>query len=204
MTTRILLIDDHAMFRSGLRMLLTASMQNAVVFEAGTLNEAMQLAPDMLDVMLLDIKMPGLNGVEGLALLKRKWPRVPVLMLSSQDEPETVRMALARGAKGFISKADSADNIVALINQILHGEPSDPVAQEENFDEASTTPTNLTPRQCEVLELLCEGMSNKLIGQRLSLSENTVRGHVQGILQYLHVSSRSEAAFAARHRGLIG
>jgi DNA-binding NarL/FixJ family response regulator len=204
MTTRVLLIDDHAMFRSGLHMLLNASMPDAEVFEAGTLNEAIQSAPNFLDVMLLDIKMPGLNGVDGIALLKRKWPQVPVLMISSQDEPETVRMAIARGASGFISKAETADKIVMLINRILRGDQAETIAQASDCTDTSAPLQHLTLRQCEVLDLLCQGMSNKLIARHLQISENTVRGHVQGILAFLHVFSRSEAAFAARQRGLIG
>ena len=187
------------MFRSGLRMVLSASMPHAEVFEAGTLDEAIQGAPDKIDVMLLDIKMPGLNGVEGIALLKRRWPLVPVLMLSSLDEPETVRHAIARGATAFISKAGTADKIVSLINQVLHGETGVTDTHKKNSDSI----LHLTPRQCEVLGLLCQGLSNKLIARQLVLSENTVRGHVQSILAFLQVSSRSEAAFTARQRGLV-
>ena len=187
------------MFRSGLRMVLSASMPHAEVFEAGTLDEAIQGAPDKIDVMLLDIKMPGLNGVEGIALLKRRWPLVPVLMLSSLDEPETVRYAIARGATAFISKADTADRIVALINQVLYGDHDVTDTHKKNGDSI----LHLTPRQCEVLGLLCQGLSNKLIARQLVLSENTVRGHVQSILAFLQVSSRSEAAFTARQRGLV-
>ena len=200
----ILLIDDHAMFRSGLRMVLNGSLPDAEVFEAGTLNEAMQGAPDKIDVILLDIKLPGLNGVDGIALLKRKWPLVPVLVLSSQDEPETVRLVLARGATGFISKAETADKIIALLNRILHGEIIAPATQARSSGDIPGLLLHLTPRQCEVLDLLCQGMSNKLIARRLSLSENTVRGHVQAILGFLQVVSRSEAVFAARRRGLVG
>jgi DNA-binding NarL/FixJ family response regulator len=203
MTTRILLIDDHAMFRSGISMVLSAGMPGAEIFEASSLNDAIHSAPDMLDVMLLDIKMPGLNGVDGIALLKRKWPQVPVIVLSSQDEPETVRLALSRGAKKFISKADTADKIIDLINDVLHGDTKTPGSPVALGDDKSDKHSHLTLRQCEVLELLCEGMSNKLIGRQLNLSENTVRGHVQGILEFLQVSSRSEAAFAARKRGLV-
>jgi len=200
--TRILLIDDHAMFRSGLRMVLDAGMPGTEMFEAGSLNEAMQLAPDMLDVTLLDLQLPGLNGMEGIALLKRKWPTVPVIVLSSQDEPETVNRVLARGAAGFVSKADTADDIVASVNMALRGEFAALADQAEGDD--STQAEHLTPRQCEVLDLLCRGMSNKLIARELSLSENTVRGHVQGILEFLRVASRSEAVFAARQQGLVG
>jgi len=198
----ILLIDDHAMFRSGLRMVLEAGVADSHILEAGSLNEAMQLAPDMLDVTLLDLQLPGLNGMEGIALIKRKWPTVPVIVLSSQDEPETVNMVLARGAAGFVSKADTAENIVASVNMALRGEFAALADQAEGDD--STQAEHLTPRQCEVLDLLCRGMSNKLIARELSLSENTVRGHVQGILEFLRVASRSEAVFAARQQGLVG
>lgn len=201
--TRILLIDDHAMFRSGLRMVLNESLPDAEIIEAGTLNDAMQSATDQPDVVLLDIKLPGLNGVEGIALLKRRWPHLPIMMLSSQDEPETIRMALARGATCFVSKADTADKIISMLEKVLLGERIEPLDQPGAGGDTHGMLIHLTPRQCEVLDLLCQGMSNKLIARQLNLSENTVRGHVQAILGFLQVSSRSEAVFAARNRGLV-
>lgn len=201
--TRILLIDDHAMFRSGLRMVLNESLPDAEIIEAGTLNDAMQSATDQPDVVLLDIKLPGLNGVEGIALLKRRWPHLPIMMLSSQDEPETVRMALARGATCFVSKADTADKIISILEKVLRGERIEPQDLPGIGGDTHGILMHLTPRQCEVLDLLCQGMSNKLIARQLNLSENTVRGHVQAILGFLQVSSRSEAVFAARNRGLV-
>jgi DNA-binding NarL/FixJ family response regulator len=198
----ILLIDDHAMFRTGLRMVLSAHLPEAQVFDAGSLNEAMRGMPNMPDVILLDIKLPGINGLDGIAMLKRKWPQVPILILYSQDEPEVVRVALTRGAAGFASKAQTANEIVALINQLLCGDfTSAATSAPRGFDAARL---QLTQRQCEVLDLMCQGMPNKLIARQLKLSENTVRGHVQGILALLQVSSRSEAAYVARRRGLIG
>ena len=203
--TNILLIDDHAMFRSGLRMVLDANLPGMKMLEAGTLNEALQSSDFVPDVFLLDIKLPGLNGVEGIALLKRKWPLVPVLVLSSQDDPETVRSAFARGAVGFVSKADTAEKIVEAINLVLNRQAPVPMDTARGSDNAQSLPLqHLTPRQCEVLDLLCLGKSNKLIARQLTLSENTVRVHVQAIMGFLQVSSRSEAAFEARRRGLIG
>jgi DNA-binding NarL/FixJ family response regulator len=201
-TPHLLIIDDHAMFRTGLRMVLSASMEKAGVQEAGSLEEALRSEGATPDLVLLDVKLPGLNGVEGIGLLKRKWPTAPVLILSSLDEPETMRLALTRGAIGFISKADTAEKIVAVVEHILRGE-SLASADQGDGDEAGDSPAPLTPRQCEVLDLLCQGLSNKLIARRLNLSEHTVRGHVQGILRFLQVSSRSEATFAARQRGLV-
>ena len=198
---RILLVDDHAMFRSGLRMVLNAGLPDAKVIESGTLNEALQIAQDQPGVILLDIKLPGLNGMDGIALLRRKWPKTPVVILSSQDDPENVRRAMALGAASFISKADTAEKIVSLLSRILCGESMS--TETQSVANTSDPIQHLTPRQCEVLGLLCQGMSNKLIARHLTLSEHTVRGHVQAILQFLQVSSRSEAAFAARRRGLV-
>jgi DNA-binding NarL/FixJ family response regulator len=198
LTARILIIDDHDLYRSGLRTALNASIPNTQISEAGSIDEAMGFSADVLDMIVLDFRLPGLNGMEGIALLRKKWPQAPVLMLSSQHDSETVDSALERGATAFISKADAADKIVSAINRILRGQFPAPLA-------GSDMPLlRLTPRQCEVLVLLCQGLSNKLIARRLSLSENTVRVHVQAILGFLQVSSRSEAIFAARSRGLIG
>ena len=193
----ILIIDDHDLYRSGLRVALSSSMPFAEFFEAGSIDEAVRITPDSLDAIVLDFRLPGLNGAEGIALLKKKWPLAPILMLSAQNDPETVCLALERGAADFASKADSADNIVSAINRILHGHTS-PQAKAE------VPVFHLTPRQCEVLDLLCQGLTNKQIARKLSLSENTVRVHVQGVYGFLQVSSRSEAIFAARSRGLIG
>lgn len=197
MATRILIIDDHDLYRSGLRAALGASMPDTEILEAGSIDEAMRGTPDAVDVIVLDFRLPGLNGAEGIALLKKKWPLAPVLMLSSQSDPETVGLALERGASGFASKADTAENIVAAINRMLLGQFSAPSGGDKPF-------LRLSPRQREVLDLLCQGLPNKQIAKRLSLSENTVRVHVQGIFGFLQVSNRTEAIFAARSRGLIG
>jgi DNA-binding NarL/FixJ family response regulator len=195
---RILLIDDHAMFRAGLSLVISTAIPGTNIFEAGSLNDAISNTPDGVDVVLLDIKLNGLSGLEGITLLKRKWPLVPVLMLSSQAEPETVRLALARGAAGFVSKAETADKIVDAIHLVLRGHFS-----ERSPPVSSTIQRRLTPRQCEVLDLLHQGLSNKLIARQLSLSDNTVRRHVQDILEFFEVVSRAEAVFAARRQGLV-
>jgi DNA-binding NarL/FixJ family response regulator len=198
-TPSVLLIDDHAMFRAGLSMVISAAIPGTNIVEAGSLDEAMSSTPDDVDVVLLDIKLNGLSGLEGIGLLKRKWPLTPILMLSSHDEPETVRLALARGAAGFVSKAETAEKIVEAIHLVLRGHFS-------ALSPATSSPAlrRLTPRQCEVLDLLHQGLSNKLIARQLSLSDNTVRRHVQDILEFFEVVSRAEAVFAARRQGLVG
>jgi DNA-binding NarL/FixJ family response regulator len=196
---RVLLIDDHAMFRSGLHLVITAAMPSAQVLEAGSLRDAIAGTEADVDVVLLDINLHGLSGLEGIDLLRRKWPQVPVLMLSSQCEPETVRLALTRGAAGFVSKAETADHIVQALQRALQGSSA---ALPAAADAAS--PRRLTPRQCEVLDLLDQGLSNKLVARQLALSDNTVRRHVQDILMFFDVGSRAEAVAAARRQRLIG
>jgi DNA-binding NarL/FixJ family response regulator len=196
---RILVIDDHAMFRCGMCMLLRANMADADIVEASSLDEAMRT--DLVDLLLilLDIELLGLNGLECIAVLKSRWPQTPIIMLSSHASPAMVRQAMARGAAAFVAKADSANMLLAAIAQVLQPATS---AQASSND-ASKQALRLTPRQLEVLDLLSQGMPNKTIGRRLGLSENTVRGHVQALLEAFRVSSRSEAAFVARRQGLI-
>jgi len=201
--SNILLIDDHAMFRSGLRMVIDSGIQDVEVFEVPAISEALHGVEATPDVVLLDINLPGLNGIEGIMLLKRKWPLVHVLVVSSQDDSETLRSAFARGADGFVSKADTAEKIVGEVNLALQKQSSDDTSRNFNCSQLPDQ-QHLTPRQCEVLDLLCRGMSNKLIARQLGLSENTVRVHVQAILAHLQVSSRTEAMAAARRLGLVG
>ncbi|OYT89171.1 MAG: DNA-binding response regulator [Burkholderiales bacterium PBB6] len=196
---RILLVDDHAMFRSGLALLIRAAMPDAHIHECASVQEASAAVLDGVDVVLLDIHLQGLSGLEGIDLMHRRWPDAPVLMLSSQSEPETVRLAIARGAAGFVSKAETADDIVKAIDRALHGNSAAPAASPDAQGER-----RLTPRQCEVLDLLSQGMSNKVLARQLSLSDNTVRRHVQDILMFFDVGSRAEAVAAARRQRLIG
>ncbi len=205
---RILLIDDHALFRSGMRMVLEAEIAGVQVLEAESLAQALKVALEPPTLALLDIHLQGVSGLEGLGLLGKRWPGVPVVMLSSALEPQVQRDALARGAVAFVSKAESVAKIVQVIGQVLGDQQLGPLQASREVNRANQTKKQvvprLTPRQCEVLDLLCEGLSNKLIARRLVLSEFTVRGHVQAVLGLLEVSSRSQAQFAARRMGLVG
>ena len=204
-TSKILLIDDHSLFRTGLRVLICNGSQDIGVVEAASLEEAMRIAPAELHLILLDIKLQGLNGLEGIALLKRRWPRAPVIVLSADDAPDTAQRARERGAHSFISKGETAENILAEIRRVLRVAEEDLETQVQTQEKVRTNYTKplLTPRQYEVLDLVCQGLSNKMIARRLDLSENTVRCHVQVVLTTLQVSNRSEAAFAARRKGLV-
>lgn len=198
---QLLLIDDHALFRSGLRLVLLQGMADVEVLEAASLEQAVRTTDEPPALVLLDIQLQGVNGLEGLGLLRQRWPQVPVVMLSSIATPGTIAQALARGAAAFVSKGDTPDQIIAVIRHTLAHLQQPPLAIS-----APTKPgvPRLTPRQCEVLDLLCEGLPNKLIARRLQVSEFTVRGHVQAVLGLLGVNSRSQATFAARQSGLIG
>lgn len=201
----ILLIDDHALFRSGMSLVLQAGIPDVEILEAASLEQAVRVRTEPPALVLLDIQLQGVNGLDGMRLLKQRWPQVPVVVLSGDLAPDTARLALSRGAAAFVSKADTAEKIIAVIHKTLGGRLPW-LAQDGARGGASgeESKPRLTPRQCEVLDLLCEGLSNKVIARRLELSEFTVRGHVQAVFALLQVSSRSQATFAARRIGLVG
>ena len=196
--SHILLIDDHPMFRAGLSMVISRSLPEVDIYQAASVDDALNTAPAGLHLVLLDIKLNGSSGLEGIGAIKRQWPAVPILMLSSHDEPETTRLALARGATAFVSKAEAPEKIIDTIAQLLRSEL--PQAQAV----ASPDHKHLTPRQREVLELLHQGLTNKVIARRLALSDNTVRRHMQEILKYFQVATRAEVVVAARQQALVG
>ncbi|HVJ90289.1 MAG TPA: response regulator transcription factor [Labilithrix sp.] len=189
---RIVLIDDHGLVRAGARTILESAIVGAEVKEMDSLQDALSSNEEPA-VVILDVCLQGVSGVVGLELLSKKWPRVPVIMLSAHADPNTVKDALARGAMAFVSKAEPVTRLVEAVNRAV-SEPSSVQA---------TSMTSLSERQLAVLDLLAQGLSNKAVAARLHLSEFTVRGHVQALFAALDVSSRSEAVFVARSRGLI-
>ena len=197
---RVLIVDDHAMFRTGLALVIRAALPEAAVHEAAFLDQAMGLDVDALDVVLLDVQLQNVNGLACIAPLRRRWPGARVLVVSSQTDARSVREAQARGADGFVAKTEPAARIVEAIQLTLSG--AHPGAPAPAPAPASGS-RSLTPRQCEVIELMHRGLPNKLIARQLELSENTVRRHVQDILAFFEVGSRAEAVFIARQRGLV-
>lgn len=200
---RCLLIDDHAMFRAGLKVLLQTSLPALEVMEAASLGEALHHRLPVPDVVLLDHFLRGTNGLEGIERVQREWPQTPVVMVSSDTDPRTLQQALARGAVAFVSKEQPADQILSVLKEVLGPRQTGAARSPAPPEEPVSAPPRLTPRQREVLDLMCQGLPNKAIGRRLDLSENTVRWHVQAILALLGVANRSEAAFAARRQGFI-
>lgn len=194
----ILLIDDHALFRSGIAMVLEAGLGEADISEAGSLEQALQESDIEPDLIMLDVQLQGVSGLEGMASLRRKWPLARIVVVSAFDLPDIISEAVEKGAIAFISKTERPERMLAQVRSLLDGDAAPAPVHRSGEDRP-----RLTPRQAEVLDLLCQGLSNKMIGRRLNLSEHTVRGHVQATLATLDVSSRSEAAFAARRLGLV-
>jgi DNA-binding NarL/FixJ family response regulator len=195
---RILLIDDYNIFRAGLGQAIRTAMAGTTIVEAGSVEQALRTAPEAVDLVLLDIALNGLNGLDGMAQLQRRWPRAPILVVSSHDTPDMVQLARERGAAGFVSKAAPAERLMEAIDLALRGQLSGPPP--------ASCPTQplLTPHQGQLLQLLLKGHSNKLIARQLVLPENTVRLQVQDLLMLLQAESRAEAVVAARRQGLVG
>lgn len=201
---RILLVDDHALFRTGLRMVLAMEPSVGEIIEACTLDEALAYTGAPVSIVLLDIQMPGLNGLHGITVLKKRIAKIPIIVLSSQDDAATVHSARLQGAAGFVSKADAAGEILRAIAEVLAGGHffSSAISAPRN----TVSPVSMAPftaRQLEVLKQLCLGSSNKIIARKLDMAENTVRVHVAAILEHLGATNRSEAILAAQRRGII-
>ncbi len=202
---RIIIADDHPLFRDALKQILSRDMPRAVLAEAGDLEEvtaAMEEAGDT-DLILLDLKMPGVQGFSGLIYLRAQYPGVPVAVISASEEPAIIRRAISLGASGFIPKSASAEQMQQAVRAVLDGElavPEDVSLEVDGDDEAGDTArllSTLTPQQMRVLMMLREGLLNKQIAWKLGVSEATIKAHVSAILQKLKVESRTQAVIAA-------
>jgi len=201
----LLLIDDHTLFRTGLRLVLADSPRVASIAESGSVMEAVQAhGGKAFGIILLDIQMPGLNGIEGVKVLRRHFPEARILIVSGTSGLEVVPPEARRELAGFLPKSADTRQIEEALGCCLDGGSFFPA---ESGTRAAPAPTyqssTLTPRQLEVLEQLSLGRSNKVIAHHLGLSENTVRVHVAAILDHLGVVSRVEAILEAQRRGLI-
>ncbi|MFA9438418.1 response regulator [Uliginosibacterium sp. sgz301328] len=211
-TIRVLLVDDHTLFRSGVKLLLSRQAGIDVVGEAGDGAEAVKLARALRpDVVLLDLNMPGLSGVEALRLMLQDRPELAVLMLTVSEDAEDLATALRAGARGYLLKNIDADYLLGAIHRAREGEAVVAEAMMGKLLQqfrAGDTPApareddKLTAREREILGYLALGESNKVIARRLDLSESTVKIHVQNILKKLNLSSRVQAAVYAVEHGL--
>jgi len=200
---RITIVDDHPLFRGALNQALSASM-DAAFQEAGSLdqlNEQLGVSKDV-DLVLLDLNMPGVQGLSGLMFLRAQYPEIPVVVCSANEDPGTIRRCIEFGASGYIPKSQPIEQIREAVAKVLGGEvwtPPDVNLSGELDEETSDMLgrlSSLTPQQVRVLMMLGEGLLNKQIAYKLSVSEATIKAHVSAILQKLGVDSRTQAVIA--------
>jgi two-component system, NarL family, response regulator LiaR len=207
MTIRVLIADDHSVVRQGLRMFLGLDAELEVVGEAANGDEAVHMARQLRpDVVLMDLLMPGMDGVAATAVIRAELPATEVLALTSVLEDALVVGAVRAGAIGYLLKDLQGDELCQAIKAAAAGQVQlSPQAAERLMQEvrAPERPETLTERESEVLQLLAQGMSNKEIAHHLALGEKTVKSHVSHILVKFGVQSRTQAALAALRLGLV-
>ena len=205
---KLLVVDDHALVREGVKHVLLTMGPDVDVLEAGSAEEALRVIEDNagLDLVLLDVGLPGMNGFELLQVLRERGPAPRVAMLSASDDKSGVMSALQGGAAGFIPKSYSRELMIQAVRIVLAGGIYVPPQAVGIGAPAPAAPDSvrhlkLTDRQTQVLGLLAQGKSNKAIASALSISEPTVKAHVTEVLRVLKVTNRAEAAIAARRLG---
>jgi DNA-binding NarL/FixJ family response regulator len=199
---RALLVDDHALFRGGMALLVMNNPLVREVLEAGSVVEALAHAGKAVHLVLLDHYMPGLTGINGIKSIQKAFPDAIVAIVSGSTSGQDVTLARAQGADGFIAKTTHSNDIQAALSALLRGQRWFP-GELDQTPPATDARTALTAKQIEALALLAEGLSNRAIGKRMGVSENTVRSHVSAVLYQLRVNSRAEATVVARKLGLI-
>ncbi len=213
-TIRVLIADDQALFRRGLYVVLGTEEHIEVVAEAADGEEAIALAAELVpDVVLMDVRMPRINGIEAARRIRQDNPATKVVMLTVSDDEEDLYEAVKAGANGYLLKEISVEEVAKAIRVVVQGQslisPTmasklltefNNLAKKAEERQQYPTPT-LTTRELEVLKLVAKGMSNREIADALYISENTVKNHVRNILEKLHLHSRMEAViYAVRER----
>jgi len=202
---RLLIADDHPLYRGALREAVTGLFEHIDIAEAGTFNEVTELLErgSEVDLVLLDLAMPGVRGFSGLMYLRAQYPSVPVIVVSANDDPAAIRRCMEFGASGFIPKTLGVEAMRGAISRILDGgvwtPPDIDLSTGSDAESAALIArmATLTPQQVRVLMMLSEGLLNKQIAYQLGVSEATVKAHVSAILQKLGVESRTQAVIAA-------
>jgi DNA-binding NarL/FixJ family response regulator len=201
----LLIADDHPLFRGALREAVTGLFERVDIGEAGTFEEVTDLierAAD-LDLILLDLSMPGARGFSGLMYLRAQYPELPLVVVSANDDPAVIRRCMEFGASGFIPKTLGIEALRSAIARVLQGEiwtpPDVDLARQADAETSAMIVrlSTLTPQQVRVLMMLSGGLLNKQIAYELGVSEATIKAHVSAILQKLGVESRTQAVIAA-------
>ncbi len=212
---RVLLADDHALFRDGVASIMAGQEDIEVAGEVGSGEEALEKTRELMpDLILMDINMPGLNGLEATRLIKKEMPYIKIVMLTVHDEDEKVFEAVKSGAQGYLLKNIRSKELLGLVRGVAKGEaPISPSVATKILNEFASLahqaerepeePPGLTLREREVLQHVATGAANKEIGADLHISENTVKNHLRNILEKLHLKNRTQAADYALRRGLI-
>lgn len=209
---KILLADDHDLFRAGLSLVLKELDADLSLLQAANLSAALKVAETHSDIhlALLDLNMPEMDGARGLMQFREQFPKLPTVIVSASDDLLAVRAVLAAGARGFIHKSTAPQVMLSALRLVLAGGvyiPSYALGEARGADGASPKKTlsvagGLTTRQLEVLRLLAAGKPNKLIARELDLSEGTVKIHLSAIFRVLEVNNRTEAVLAAQQLNL--
>jgi len=213
---RVLIVDDHALFRRGLEMVLAQESDIEVVGEAADGAEAISMAVEMApDIVLMDVRMPRRGGIDATSAIKEKVPSTKIVMLTISDEEADLFDAIKAGAMGYLLKEISIDEVAADIRAVYNGQSliSPSMASKlltefasmiKNKDDRPQLPTpRLTDREMEVLRLVAKGMNNRDIAKQLYISENTVKNHIRNILEKLQLHSRMEAVVYAVREKLL-
>jgi two-component system, NarL family, nitrate/nitrite response regulator NarL len=202
----VLLVDDHQLFRTGMRMIVQSFAGMGRVLEAGSVMQARALAHEPVDVIFLDVQMPGLSGLEGLSVLQNSFTNAKIIFLSASTTAQAVQETAAQGASGYLPKSASAEDIEEALRKVLSGGTSfaaPPASSPAPVASGKGTAATLSVRQKEVLALLAQGLPNKVIARQLNLSENTVRIHAGAVFAYFGVNSRTAAVLAAQQAGMV-
>ena len=205
--TSVVIADDHPMVRDALARVVGQLYADAQVLEAGDLAAVLAHLGDAVpDLVLIDLNMPGMDGLHGLRRLRKAFPALAIVVASGQDDPATIRAALEIGANGFIPKIDPPDLLLQALRVVRAGGVYIPARSNGDVRGIMTGPSpnasGLTPRQLDVLRLLLKGEPNKLIARQLGLTEGTVKIHIAAILRALQARNRTEAVIRARELGL--
>lgn len=199
----VLIADDHPIVRDGLNAIINDQEDMEVVAEAANGNEAIRLAQlHRPDVMLIDLRMPQMNGLEALYAIRAEWEQANIIILSTYDGDEDIYRALQAGAQAYILKGSSRSELLSTIRAVHSGRKRIPLEVAAKLAERIST-SELTDRELEVLESIVAGMSNKEIGNHLSITEGTVKAHVNSILGKMGVTDRTNAVTEALRRGIV-
>ena len=204
-STHLVIADDHPLFRDALRQAVASVVASAKINEAGSFEELTALLDRETDVdlILLDLSMPGISGFSGLIYLRAQFPAIPVVIVSASDDSATIRRSMDFGASGFIPKRFGVETLRDAIGKVMRGDvwiPADvdlSAAGDPDMMKLRDRLVTLTPQQVRVLMMLSEGLLNKQIAFELGVSEATIKAHVSAILQKLGVESRTQAVIAA-------